>query len=168
MGGQREAQVAGLMWFKAADKGCGAYNTGHHAFVSWLTLQVWFTVVFGIVYLVFGLVTQGAELSDTADTDCDGLSGPALEFCELGNDANDLSFVMPWGKMFWKFLLNMAYGLVVSYVGYWAFSTQNKIFSIVVRSLSRLGCLLGVAGRLTNQRGHPGAGSSRCSRSSTF
>ena len=61
-----------------------------------------------------------------------------------------------------------AQSLVVSYVGYWAFSTQNKIFSIVVRSLSRLGCLLGVAGRLTNQRGHPGAGSSRCSRSSTF
>ena len=95
------------------------------------------------MYLVFGLLTQGAELSGTADSDCDGLSGASLEFCELGNDANDLSFVMPWGKMFWKFLLNMAYGLVVSYVGYWAFSTQNKIFSIVVRSLSRLGCVLG-------------------------
>lgn len=160
MGGQREAQVAGLMWFKAADKGCGAYNTGHHAFVSWLTLQVWFTVVFGIVYLVFGLLTQGAEL----DMDC--ADGDAV--CEALEDAADLGTAMPWGKMFWKFLLNMAYGLVVSYVGYWAFSTQNKIFSIVVRSLSRLGCLLGVAGRLTNQRGHPGAGSSRCSRSSTF
>ena len=160
MGGQREAQVAGLMWFKAADKGCGGYDTGHHAFVSWLTLQVWFTVVFGIVYLVFGLLTQGAE----PDLDC--ADGDAA--CEAAEDAADLGAYLPWGKMFWKFLLNMAYGLVVSYVGYWAFSTQNKIFSIVVRSLSRLGCLLGVAGRLTNQRGHPGAGSSRCSRSSTF
>ena len=55
VGEHKEEEKTGLLWFKAADKGCGSYASAHHAFVSWLTLTVWLQLVICVLILLAGL-----------------------------------------------------------------------------------------------------------------
>eukprot|EP01043_Picozoa_sp_COSAG02_P002499 COSAG02_NODE_57_length_43668_cov_118.217196_36_plen_208_part_00 len=58
VGEHKEEEKIGLAWFKAADKACGTYASAHHAFVSWLTLTVWFQLVICALLLLTGLVSS--------------------------------------------------------------------------------------------------------------
>ena len=52
-------EKTGVMWCKAADKGCGSFGSSHHAFLAWLTLDVWLEAIFGAVLFVVTLLEDG-------------------------------------------------------------------------------------------------------------
>ncbi len=63
VGEHKEEEKVGLAWFKAKDNACSSYASTHHAFVSWLTLTVWFQLVICALMLLVGLFS--GHLFDT-------------------------------------------------------------------------------------------------------
>ena len=104
-----EEEKTGLLWFTAADKGCGSFGSAQHCFVAWLSVCVWLQFLTGGVFVMFVI------LDNMLDAVSDVLPGAY---------SMDPFVVMVYVaiQLCWCYLWN--------YVGYWAIETNNGCWSI--------------------------------------
>lgn len=106
-----EDEKTGLMWFKQADKGCGGFGSAHHAFLAWLTMGVWLTVIGGGLMFLVMLLEDGVQVGVDVQNPSAGRVSPidSLVWCAI-----QAGFCYIW-----------------SYVGYWAMETNNGIWAAI-------------------------------------
>ena len=99
------------MWFKQADKGCGGFGSAHHAFLAWLTMTVWLTVIGGGLMFLVMLLEDGIQVDAQVQSPGTGRISPIDTLISCAIEA--------------------AWCYIWSYIGYWAIETNNGIWAVL-------------------------------------
>lgn len=127
-GEHKEEEKVGILYYKLVDKGCGSFETSHHALVSWLTLTVWVQIGVSIFWFLIGLISGAyADVTISCKTDGgDPCSSPGYfdENGELSTPGSAMWSIV--GPFFW-----VIWTVCWAYTGYWSFNTGNKLWMIL-------------------------------------
>eukprot|EP01052_Picozoa_sp_SAG31_P041360 SAG31_NODE_6251_length_2102_cov_1.415876_1_plen_300_part_00 len=152
-------EKTGLLWFKAADKGCGSFGTAHHAFLAWLTLGVWMEFCTGAAMSLLVILADGVYDCVTAEEAAEATAATASALGALGGLSAAQAQQIAAGRRLTEsaladmqadiadmqaacaraspaaviiaVLCQLATCFIWNYVGYWAFETKNGVWTIL-------------------------------------